>query len=296
MLNYSVSLRQLFISLVLLVVLATALTDSHARRKRKYYPELTRQKATELMRTSPELCDILGLEPILMDSLMILELESQSEAVIDEINTESKVVHTNSDNFNKYKPIFRTGAYTKQDINTYVDKHIDELDDTQLNQLWTAYITEGEMPQYTDAGIEKGAIADAFMYWLGTPYKWAGLTEKGIDCSAFVREVFRSSGQMELPRTSRAQYRIGEPVEKEDLLFGDLVFFKTNSRGRITHVGIYLSDDLFVHASSRQGVTVSSLSSSYYSRAYRGARRITVRDLDELTIVQGNDLDRYNFD
>jgi probable lipoprotein NlpC len=262
--------------------------ESAARRNRRYYPEQTRARATELMRTSPELCDIMGLEPIAMDTLMMAELQTHSEDNIDPNTGEltNSITETSSSDS---KPVYRSGAYTKQDVATYVNKHIDELDDTQVFQLWTAYITESEVPEYTESGIEKNAIADAFMYWLGTPYRFGGLTEKGIDCSAFVREVFRSAGQMELPRTARMQYKVGEKVDRDELMFGDMIFFKTSSYASITHVGIYLSDDLFVHASSRQGVTVSSLNSRYYSSRYRGGRRVTVRDLDELTIAGDTD-------
>lgn len=235
------------------------------------------------MRTSPEMCTILNLEPIALDSNMVAELEAHSESLPGDIDFSDE---SSSKENEQSDLVYREGAYTSQDIFSYVDKHIDELDDSQLQQLWTAYITEGEVPQYTEAGIEKRSIADAFMYWMGTPYRFGGISEKGIDCSAFVREVFRSAGFMELPRTAREQYKVGEVIEREDLEFGDLIFFKTSSYARITHVGIYLSDDLFVHASSRQGVTVSSLNSSYYSRRFRGGRRITVNDLDDLTIVE----------
>jgi hypothetical protein len=252
---------------LLSIVFLFSFTDTEARRKRRYNPKQTREKAIELMRTSSELCDIMGLEPLAFDSLMLAELESHSEAVLD---PDSETVGEIEEDRENVRTVIREGAYTDQDIISYVDRHIDELDDTQLSQLWTAYITEGEIPEYTDAGIEKSAITDAFMYWLGTPYRFGGLTEKGIDCSAFVREVYRSAGAMELPRTARLQYNVGESIEREDLVFGDLIFFKTSSYARITHVGIYLSDDLFVHASSRQGVTVSSLNSSYYSRRFRG--------------------------
>jgi cell wall-associated NlpC family hydrolase len=85
--------------------------------------------------------------------------------------------------------------------------------------------------------------------------------------------VFRAYG-IALPRTSRAMSRIGQPVSKGQLRFGDLVFFNTNGRG-VSHVGMYIGNGQFVHASTwRRGVLVSSLNERYYRQRFAGARRI----------------------
>lgn len=111
--------------------------------------------------------------------------------------------------------------------------------------------------------------------YLNTPYRFGGNTEKGIDCSAFTKNVFNHTFSFGLPRSAREQFQIGEEVqEKNDLKIGDLVFFNTRRGVRPGHVGIYLGDNLFAHASSHQGVTVSSLDSTYYSKRYMGGRRI----------------------
>jgi len=83
---------------------------------------------------------------------------------------------------------------------------------------------------------------------LGVPYRFGGATLRAIDCSAFVQKVFRSIG-IDLPRTAREQFKIGREVDRVDIAKGDLVFFKTYSRYYPSHVGIYIGDNYFIHAS-----------------------------------------------
>ncbi len=110
--------------------------------------------------------------------------------------------------------------------------------------------------------------------YLGTPYKFGGNTRKGLDCSAFTRLIFLESLNIELPRSTIEQIKIGSPVESGELKFGDLVFFNTRRRQNPGHVGIYLWDGYFVHASTKYGVVVSSMNSGYYNKRFVGARRL----------------------
>lgn len=110
--------------------------------------------------------------------------------------------------------------------------------------------------------------------YLGTPYKFGGNSRKGIDCSAFTRTIFMETFNIELPRSTLEQIKIGIPVQRQELKFGDLVFFNTRRRQNPGHVGIYLWDDYFVHASTKYGVIVSSMSGGYYDKRFVGARRI----------------------
>ena len=114
-------------------------------------------------------------------------------------------------------------------------------------------------------------LRDAGEEWIGIPYRWGGTTRRGIDCSAFVQQYVRKSLGIELPRTTATQVHRGTRISKGELQPGDLVFFR---RRGVRHVGVYLGDGDFIHASSSRGVTVSSLSSSYYTRHYWTARRI----------------------
>lgn len=110
--------------------------------------------------------------------------------------------------------------------------------------------------------------------FLDTPYKYGGNSQTGIDCSAFTLQVFQNALSVELPRSAREQYAAGEKISKDELQFGDLVFFNTRRVSFPGHVGIYLGENQFVHASRSLGVTVSSLENVYYKKRYVGAKRI----------------------
>jgi len=108
---------------------------------------------------------------------------------------------------------------------------------------------------------------------MGVSYKLGGEDQDGIDCSAYTMLVYKNALGRQLPRSSAEQFKIGTPVTFEDLKFGDLIFFNTTGVPG-SHVGIYLGDDLFAHASVTLGVTISSLESAYYQKRYEGARRV----------------------
>lgn len=125
----------------------------------------------------------------------------------------------------------------------------------------------------TPPGINRDAILLDVVSFLGVPYAFGGSTKKGIDCSAFTSSVYSTALGKKLPRSTRDQFKVGASVSKSDLQFGDLVFFNTTGRSP-SHVGIYIEDDLFVHASISYGVTISSLESTYYRKRFVGARRV----------------------
>ncbi|HET58257.1 MAG TPA: hydrolase [Deltaproteobacteria bacterium] len=109
--------------------------------------------------------------------------------------------------------------------------------------------------------------------FLGVPYKWGGNSPKdGFDCSGLAMSVYRLNG-FSLPRTSRAQFMAGNPVNPKALSEGDLVFFDTSGKGQVSHVGIYAGGGRFIHAprAGRQ-VSVDSLDNAYYRRRFLGGR------------------------
>ncbi|MFI5295457.1 MAG: LysM peptidoglycan-binding domain-containing protein [Thermodesulfovibrionales bacterium] len=115
------------------------------------------------------------------------------------------------------------------------------------------------------------------------PYKFGGNSILGIDCSAYVKKVYGLLG-IQLPRTAREQFQTGETVDKDELSIGDLVFFRTYASFP-SHVGIYLGNDLFIHASSRgKKVTIDSLETPYYLKRFIGGKRL-------LTEEEGKDKD-----
>ncbi len=125
----------------------------------------------------------------------------------------------------------------------------------------------------TPEGLNRDRFLLNVVSYLGVPYDFGGSSKEGIDCSALTSKVYSASANLSLPRSTRDQYKVGSAVSKGNLQFGDLVFFNTTGHGP-SHVGIYVEDDLFVHASVSYGVTFSSLESSYYKKRFIGARRV----------------------
>ena len=108
--------------------------------------------------------------------------------------------------------------------------------------------------------------------WLGTRYKYSGNSKKGIDCSGFVSEMYRNTYCIELNGSSGSIYTQVKPVEKDNLQEGDILFFKIR-RNQISHVGVYLGNNKFAHASVHSGVVVSDLEEKYYKKYfYKGGR------------------------
>jgi cell wall-associated NlpC family hydrolase len=128
-----------------------------------------------------------------------------------------------------------------------------------------------QSPTLTSTEDRLREIVDA---WIGTPYRYQGSSLRGTDCSGFTRTVMLELG-VDLPRRSSDQARVGEPVERDALRTGDLLFFDLRRNGRgIDHVGLYLGEGVFAHASRRRGVALDRLDLDTYQRGYRGARRV----------------------
>ncbi|MEW7311265.1 NlpC/P60 family protein [Buttiauxella gaviniae] len=117
-------------------------------------------------------------------------------------------------------------------------------------------------------------LNDQLNGWRGAPYRYGGMSRRGVDCSGFVSITFRDRFELQLPRETRQQAKIGTEIDKDDLLPGDLVFFKTGSGESGLHVGIYDTDNQFIHASTSRGVMRSSLDNVYWRKKFWQARRI----------------------
>lgn len=122
----------------------------------------------------------------------------------------------------------------------------------------------------------KSRIMEQYADWKGVRYRLGGDTKRGIDCSAFVQRTFRDQFGLELPRSTSEQQDTGNEISRNKLRPGDLVLFRAGSTGR--HVGIYLGNDNFVHASTSSGVMISSLNDSYWKKRYREGRRVLSRN------------------
>lgn len=132
--------------------------------------------------------------------------------------------------------------------------------------------------KYSKIGIEVDSntnlkLLDEILAWWGTPYKFGGESKAGADCSGFVQMVYSSVYQKKLPRSSKQQYEFCKKIGKNQLKEGDLVFFDTGGKG-VSHVGIYLKDNRFAHASTTKGVMVNSLTEEYYQKTYKSGGRV----------------------
>ncbi|MCX6136084.1 MAG: NlpC/P60 family protein [Ignavibacteriales bacterium] len=129
------------------------------------------------------------------------------------------------------------------------------------------------LPGNAGGGLNNQQMMDVILGYIGTPYQYGGETRSGIDCSAFSQQVFDQAAGIKLPRTTKDQIHLGTAARRESLKFGDLIFFNTTGTNP-SHVGIYIGDDLFAHASEAYGVTISSLESTYFKKRFTEARRI----------------------
>lgn len=119
---------------------------------------------------------------------------------------------------------------------------------------------------------DNAALYEAINSWLGVPYRYGGTDRSGIDCSAFVGTIYRDVYGVALHRSSNEMLADVKLVSRDKLREGDILFF-TNSKGKVSHVGIYLKDGLFAHASTSNGVSVSRVDDTYWSNHfYKGGR------------------------
>lgn len=132
-------------------------------------------------------------------------------------------------------------------------------------QLKFAILLDTEVEQ-----VSINPMYQAIDEWWGTRYQYGGATKNGIDCSALM-QVLLNNGDVALPRTAKEQYDVTQRIEREELMEGDLVF---NTRGGVSHVGVYLQNNKFAHAATSGGVMISDLDEAYWTKKYIGAGRI----------------------
>jgi cell wall-associated NlpC family hydrolase len=180
---------------------------------------------------------------------------------------------TSSSYVERYKTTEKTDTNVN---NNSIDDEVEEIDIAEINTS-SKEIIDRFIP-LTGTNKKKKKFLYELAKYIKVPYKYGGETKSGIDCSAFTQQVYKNSLNVNLPRTAREQYNVGERIRSvSKLKFGDLVYFNTSQIYYPGHVGIYLGDKLFVHASASKGVIVSSLENTYFSNRYIGATRIKVK-------------------
>jgi murein DD-endopeptidase / murein LD-carboxypeptidase len=194
-----------------------------------------------------------------------LTTQAQSSVNIEQVN--AAVVH-------KKSPRFIEGIEIKPAKAVAVNTASKPAEDAASIESFTAL--QFKYAQLLDVEVEtitNNTLFAAIEKWWGTRYRYGGATEKGIDCSAYTGTLVHQVFGLVLARTARDQYANCIKLEKEELLQGDLVFF--NTRGGISHVGLYLGNGYFTHASTSIGVTISNLSETYWNKKFvRGGRLV----------------------
>ncbi|MCC7437141.1 MAG: C40 family peptidase [Armatimonadetes bacterium] len=254
----------------------------HGKKSRRAYrrtytlrgnPEVTRRVASQLlMEKLPELAMLVSFPATSGAAAEPVPVQAPAQPIQTDLTSGLRYVNGN--------------AYQDSELDEQEDPDgISEEDEDDLEEIpddinyfykeFTTYMASlngsGES-LVTYNGADKQTLMETLVDWLGTRYLFGGVTRTGIDCSAFTGMMYRSMNY-KLPRTAAMQWGVGLPVDRNELQFGDLVFFNTRSAVYVSHVGMYLGNGIFAHASSRNGVTVSSLEADYYSSHFIGARR-----------------------
>jgi cell wall-associated NlpC family hydrolase len=161
--------------------------------------------------------------------------------------------------------------------NKNVDKPLAESSTEQCSPV------QFKFAQLLDREVE--TLTNTYLFnfideWWAVRYRYGGTTMRGVDCSSYTGQLLYTVYGVSVPRTAREQYRVTTRVRKDELKEGDLVFF--NTRGGVSHVGIYLSDGYFTHSSCSHGVTISNLNEAYYSRKFISGGRLAEQKKDEI--------------
>jgi len=127
--------------------------------------------------------------------------------------------------------------------------------------------------EVSESELENVRLYEFVDEWMGTPYSYAGSSHQGIDCSGFVGTLYRTVYQKDLPRTASDMEKASTDLGKTNLREGDLVFFDINGK-KGSHVGVYLHNNRFVHASSSRGVIISDLNTAYYKQTFSHGGRL----------------------
>ncbi|MEN6512072.1 MAG: C40 family peptidase [Chloroherpetonaceae bacterium] len=259
--------KSLIYLLIFFLLMAGTFEQSYAKKSsKKKYSRRTTSKTTskkisiDIMRQSDDLSEMANLTPYTIDSTDMVSVDANNQIIGEE----------------------------GEDLEEVEREDTFQYDAESFQMLWLSLVDEDN----TAAGVSKSEMLSRIMDLFGTPYRFGGVSTRGIDCSAFTRLIYQDVANIELPRTAREQYNYGVSIKKmSDLQFGDLIFFHTYSRRFPSHVGIYLGDGLFAHSGIRYGVAVASLNSPYYTKRFIGGKRLSDKDMQVLKSTDEKDSD-----
>jgi cell wall-associated NlpC family hydrolase len=167
---------------------------------------------------------------------------------------------------------------------------VDETVIQRIVQKTYSALTPLDESEELNPSVSRPELMKEIINLLGVHYKYGGTDAvRGLDCSAFTGTIYSRALGVRLPRSSNEQFGAGVKVKRTDLRIGDLVFFKTRHRrrGAVSHVGIYIGEDLFAHSSTRHGVIISPLGDGYYEKTFVGARRVLSAQYGDLSRSPG---------
>ncbi|HEX4916317.1 MAG TPA: NlpC/P60 family protein [Limnobacter sp.] len=143
---------------------------------------------------------------------------------------------------------------------------------TRVQPLVGSQVFDQDLQQATEISKVQLALLTHYAEWEGTRHRLGGTSQKGVDCSSFIQTLFKDHFSIELPRSSREQMILGEPVAQHELQTGDLLFFRTGPTRK--HVGVYMGNNQFMHVSARRGVEIAKLLTPYWQKHFITARRV----------------------
>lgn len=205
---------------------------------------------------------------VLIPVVMLFTACSQNSVVLNDQSPNDSTKETKL-SYSEYKKLYdaKNSSVKNKPLNNYEAI----LTPKEYKNLMLDDKSDEKVDSVQPTSTKKRSFMDFYSEWKNVKYKMGGESKRGIDCSAFAREIYKEKYNTQLPRSTLTQVNMGKEVKKSDLKPGDLVFFKTGKRTK--HVGVYVGDNNFLHASVK-GIQFTSLDKPFYKKSYWTSRRV----------------------